>query len=152
MRAIIVRLVTPPEGVPWIRGSTHERLNADATFDVWSFGTVLFDLMARQPLFSASSDDSLEPFELDRLAKWDLGDLSGAIDTLQATLRTIDDRMLVLAVASRYRGCTFAVCPPYSCRKIHWKEVEMQDMGNGKARFQVRPVGGGVLNETAALD
>ena len=62
-----------------------------------SFGNVLFELAARQPLFIANGDDSLDQFELKRLAKWSLGDLASAIDTLQTALSSVQDRGLVLA-------------------------------------------------------
>ena len=42
---------------------------------------MLFELMSRQPLFVANGDDTLEPFELDRLARWDRGALASAVDT-----------------------------------------------------------------------
>ena len=76
--------IMPPEALDHdggvaVRATTNDPLMAASTFDVWSFGNVLFELTARQPLFIANGDDSLELSELERLFRWNIGDLASAI-------------------------------------------------------------------------
>ena len=103
--------VMPPENLARLHGAISARsveddpLMAEATFDIWSFGTVMFELAARQPPFNSNGDGSLEQFELERLANWSLCDLANAIDTLLAVLRAVPDRGLVLGAVDLISWC-----------------------------------------------
>ena len=104
--------IMPPEalasgdgGIARVRAMGDDPLAADATFDIWAFGVVLFELVTRQLLFSANGDDSLERFELERLSKWNLGDLADACDSLRAATRAVESRALVLAVTDLVPWC-----------------------------------------------
>ena len=46
--------------------------------DVWSFGVVLYEALARQPLFIGDSDDKLNQAQLAKLCSWSLADLEEA--------------------------------------------------------------------------
>ena len=102
--------IVPPEALAHrsmvvARATTDDTLKADATFDVWSFGTCLFELAARQPLFVANGDDGLEPSELERLFRWSPVELASAVDLLQASLSALADRNLALAAVDLISWC-----------------------------------------------
>ena len=78
--------------------SDGEPLFADPTFDIWSLGTMMYELASRQLLFNTNSDGSLKQFELQRLVNWSLGELANVIDLLRSVLRAVSDRTLVLSV------------------------------------------------------
>jgi hypothetical protein len=55
-----------------IRDPTHANaLTADPSFDLWSFGALLFLLITGQTLFNNNQEDNLDADDLLKLAKWD---------------------------------------------------------------------------------
>ena len=80
--------ISPSTGTIVSRATLENPLMAASTFDVWSFGNVLYELVSRQPLFVANGDDSLQQPQLLRLMQWSLVGLSSALDDLRAALRS----------------------------------------------------------------
>lgn len=48
----------------------YELVKASVSFDMWSYGCVLFHLCSGKPLFLADNDDNLGDVDLERLAGW----------------------------------------------------------------------------------
>jgi hypothetical protein len=59
-------------------------LNADPSFDVWSFGAAMYELVARRPLFAYDARENLDARGLEALARWDEF-------ALKKRLRLVDD-------------------------------------------------------------
>jgi serine/threonine protein kinase len=82
-------LVAPPELLVAIDGDVRvrdpdspERLLASGTYDVWSFGAVLFHLITGQSLFLANHLDDLDDGELRKLAAWDEASLDAVVNKI----------------------------------------------------------------------
>jgi serine/threonine protein kinase len=88
-------LVAPPElittnaGLPIVRDpGSEDKLLAVPSYDVWSFGVVLFHLLVGRPLFLADLDDNLDAKHLKTLLEWDEDECKGQLDCMEwATIR-----------------------------------------------------------------
>ena len=108
---------SPSNGAVVSRALVGEPLLAAPTFDAWSVGVVLFELAARQPLFVANGDDSLQQTELTKLVRWSRTQLATELDTLREVLRASDvapDHQLklvdILAWCARRASCASSKC------------------------------------------
>jgi hypothetical protein len=54
-------------------------LTADSSFDMWSFGVLLYLLITGQTLFNNDQEDNLDEQDLIRLCNWTDGDLQAAL-------------------------------------------------------------------------
>ena len=88
-------LVAPPElittraGLPIVRDpSSEDRLLADPSYDVWSFGVMLFHLLVGRPIFLADLNDNLDAAQLELLLKWNAENGTSILDCMAwGTLR-----------------------------------------------------------------
>ena len=62
-------------------------------------------LLTTYRLFEKLSVPGEPDVQFDRLAKWNLGALASAVDLLQATLRAVEDRPLVLTLVDLVSWC-----------------------------------------------
>ena len=62
------------------------RLDADATFDIWSFAVVAYRALARELLFKSDDSDNAPIAELDRIFKWNHATLDQSVRKLQRFL------------------------------------------------------------------
>jgi serine/threonine protein kinase len=80
-------LVAPPELLvlddtrPVLRDPESDaRLLVDPSFDVWSFGVVLYNLVTGHPLFLANCDDNLDPQGMWDLLSWEADECKQLLD------------------------------------------------------------------------
>jgi len=86
-------LAAPPElfqeanGLVAIRDkrAAAGELLASASYDAWSFGSVLFHLLSGSSLFHANNSDNLEAEELLALCRWTPSDCARRLDRLKST-------------------------------------------------------------------
>ena len=83
-------LVAPPEilvldrETPVVRDPSSDcRLLADPSYDVWSFGVVLYNLLFGRALFLADLNDNLDADQLAELFEWDTVDCKAYLDRVQ---------------------------------------------------------------------
>lgn len=67
---------------------SFDALRAAPSYDMWSFGCVLFRALARQPLINVdAADNARDAFELSRLHNWSSKDIEAAMQVMEAEMR-----------------------------------------------------------------
>jgi hypothetical protein len=76
-------LILSSAGEACVRDPTQaDALTADPSFDMWSFGALLYLLITGETLFNNNMEDNLNNRDLLRLCEWDVDDLEDALDNV----------------------------------------------------------------------
>jgi serine/threonine protein kinase len=76
-------LILSNTGEASVRDPTQaDALTADSSFDMWSFGALLYLLITGQTLFNNNTEDNLNNRDLLRLCRWNIDDLEDVLDNV----------------------------------------------------------------------
>ncbi len=117
-------LVAPPELLvldgthPILRDPESDaRLLTDPSYDVWSFGVVLYNLVTGHPLFLANCDDNLDPHRLWDLLTWKAERCKQLLD------QHLSDRSSIRAM--RATELLYWMLQPVAANRPSMREVRM---------------------------
>ena len=120
-------LVAPPElGVldgtqPVLRNpESDRRLLADPSYDVWSFGVVLYNLITGHPLFLTNCDDNLDAHGMWALLTWGLGHCKQLVD------QHLSERSSILAI--RATELLYWMLQPIAADRPSMRDIRMHSL------------------------
>eukprot|EP00935_MAST-01C_sp_MAST-1C-sp1_P002201 g2201.t1 len=100
-------LVRHEDGIRVRRSAEEEHLVAHRTFDIWSFGALLYLLVTGQTLFHTNQEDNVDSDGLERLLSWDKSALQRALCRVQGDLLARDILQKLLQPDPAKRPQTF---------------------------------------------